>query len=202
MNTASPDPTSASLPIDPAAARLALEDIERVAGRVRKVIAHGPASAMLMLWGCVWAAGFSITEFAPAHSGKGWIIVDLAGIIGSIVIALFPKTPIAGKADLRVGIFWIVLFLYAGLWFWMLHPVNGRPANGNVIGGYWATVPMFAYVVGGLWLSRFFVYLGLIVTLLTVLGLTLFPAHFNLWMAILGGGSLFVAGVFIRLNWR
>jgi hypothetical protein len=195
MNTASSDsPTH----IDPAAAREALAEIDRVAERTRKAIAHGPASAMLMLWGLVWAAGFAATELDPARSGMCWLIGDLVGILGSIGIALRPKSPVSGgKADGRIAFFWVALFCYAGLWLWMF-----QPTDGNHIGAFFATVPMFAYVAMGLWLSRFFVYLGVLVTVLTVVGLTLFPLHFNLWMAVVGGGSLFAAGVYIRSSWR
>ena len=67
---------------------------------------------------------------------------------------------------------------------------------------YFATVAMFGYVVGGLWLSRFFVCLGLAVTALTVLGLILFPEHFYLWMALIAGGSLILSGIYIRRAWK
>ena len=197
MNTDSPSADSSSISLNPAQAQAALREIELIASRTRKAIAQGPASAMLILWGCVWAAGFSFTEFFPERAGTAWLVLDLCGIVGSIVVGLLPRRPVTGGGDVRVGIFWMLLFLYAGLWMWMLRPVNGVQ-----IGAYWATVPMFGYVVGGLWLSRFFIFLGALVTVLTILGLTLFHQHFNLWMAVLGGGSLVVAGIYIRLYWK
>ena len=198
MNPESSSADPSSLSLDPAQAQAALREIELIVSRTRK--SDRPRARRAPCSSCgdvVWAAGFSLTEFVPERSGTAWLALDLLGVVGSIVIGVLPRRPVTGGGDARIGMFWLVLFLYAGLWFWML-----RPSNGIQIGAYWATVPMFGYVVGGLWLSRFFVFLGVVVTALTILGFTLFHEHFNLWMAMLGGGSLIVAGIYIRLYWK
>jgi hypothetical protein len=61
---------------------------------------------------------------------------------------------------------------------------------------------MFAYVVTGLWLEHFMVWLGLVVTALTVIGLFLLPSYFYIWMAVVGGGTLAGTGLFIRNRWK
>ena len=70
------------------------------------------------------------------------------------------------------------------------------------ISAYWATVPMFAYIIMGLWLDRFFLVLGTLVTLATLAGYYFITDYFFLWMAVVGGGSLVAGGVFIRKNWK
>jgi hypothetical protein len=70
------------------------------------------------------------------------------------------------------------------------------------MGAIGATVPMFAYVVMGLWLDHFMIWIGLAITGLTVLGLFLAPAWFWIWMAVMGGGSLVSTGFLIRNRWR
>jgi hypothetical protein len=95
-----------------------------------------------------------------------------------------------------VGLAWLVVFGYMILWGILLHPDK---ASGMA---FFCTVPMCGYVICGLWLSRFWIWLGLIVTGLTIAGLSFMPAWFALWMAVTGGGSLILSGLFIRKFWR
>ena len=62
-------------------------------------------------------------------------------------------------------------------------------------------VAMQAYVVAGLWIDSYLLWLGIAVTVLILLGLFLFPAVFWLWMAIFGGGSLIATGFYVRHFW-
>ena len=61
---------------------------------------------------------------------------------------------------------------------------------------------MFAYVIMGLWLDRFLLWLGVLVTVTTLIGFFFAPHYFFLWAAAAGGGSLVVSGAFIRKFWR
>ena len=177
-------------------ARASLNEIQSIINRTRKVIAHGPSSKILILWGIIWITGFSCTQFCPWYAGYFWMSLNVFGGLSTWIIAMRCRV-VEGPTDIRVGLFWVILFLYAGIWFFLLQPRSINQAS-----AYWATIPMFAYVMGGLWFSRFFIYLGLTVTLLTILGLFLLPSIFNLWLAITGGGSLILAGVYIHKNWK
>jgi len=48
----------------------------------------------------------------------------------------------------------------------------------------------------------FFTYLGLFVTALTLAGLFVIPHYFNLWLAVTGGSSLILSGIYIHKYWR
>jgi hypothetical protein len=61
---------------------------------------------------------------------------------------------------------------------------------------------MFAYVVGGLWFGRFFTWLGMAVTGLILLGVFAWPEWSDLWTGFAGGGSLVLAGLYVRRFWR
>ena len=179
-------------------AEASLLHIHQVAQRTRKIIAQGPASSILMLWGCIWMVGYGLCEFRPDWASPAWIILDAIGGIASFAFGMRSRPPVTGgRGDVRIGIFWLALFAYAALWIWLLDPPDFKRSA-----AYFATVAMFGYVVGGLWLSRFFVCLGLAVTALTVLGLILFPEHFYLWMALIAGGSLILSGIYIRRAWK
>jgi hypothetical protein len=108
----------------------------------------------------------------------------------------------------RIGIFWGALVGYFDLWIFLLWPFFGADRLRSLeyeraFTAVIATVPMFAYVVMGLWRREdYIVWLGLGVTALTLIGLFFVPAWFFLWMAGLGGGALLLTGVLARRQWR
>jgi hypothetical protein len=187
-----------------------LNEIQDVIAQTRRTIGMGPTGIILILWGLIWVAGYSCSQFSPGYARMAWPVLIMTGSISSAVAGSRNRNSVRSSNGGRIGIFWLVLFAYAILWMILLHPqlpsgaewVNYQPMNDRQVGAFFATVPMFAYVVGGLWLGRFFVWLGAIVTALTVAGFFLLPGWFNLWMAFTGGGSLIVAGLFIRKFWR
>lgn len=192
-------------------AQESLNDIESVTEQTRKAIAYGGSSGMLTLWGVIWMIGYSVTQFYPAYAGWAWMPLIAIGAIGCWILGARNHSCFRNANAWRIGVFWLVLFAYAAVWLTLLHPANlpsgaewahYQPINDRQISAFFATVPMFAYVVGGLWFGRFFVWLGALVTVLTLVGFYLLTSWFQLWMAIIGGGSLIVAGLYIRNSWR
>jgi hypothetical protein len=198
-------------------ARQSLAQIEDALARTRNAIGQGASGGILILWGVIWALGFSADQFAHNWAQNLWPFLIATGAAGSWIFGARSRPGIQSSIGARIGLFWLVLFAYAALWFLLLHSESrpGRPGfhfvalsgldSGPVqqqLGAFFATVPMFAYVVGGLWLGRFFIWLGAGVTVLTVAGYFFVPDWFNLWMAVTGGGSLIAAGLYIRRFWR
>lgn len=192
-------------------AQESLKDIESVTEQTRKAIAYGASSSMLILWGVIWMIGYSVTQFYPAYAGLAWMPLVAFGAISCWVLGARTHSSFQSANAGRIGAFWLVLFAYATVWLLLLHPTNlpsgaewahYQPINDRQISAFFATVPMFAYVVGGIWFGRFFVWLGALVTVLTLLGFYFLTGWFQLWMAIVGGGSLIVAGLYIRNSWR
>ena len=189
-----------------------LNEIHSVIDQTRKAIAHGASSNILILWGVIWVIGYSGTQFFPKWGGLIWMPLVFIGAIGSWMLgSRRNRSAVRNANGGKIGAFWMVLFAYAGLWLMLLHPghlprgtewASYQPLDDRQIGAFLATVPMFAYVAGGLWFGRFFVWLGAIVTALTVIGFFLLPDWFNLWMAFTGGGSLIASGLFIRNCWK
>jgi hypothetical protein len=189
----------------------ALAEINSVISQTQKAIAAGPAAPLLILWGLIWVIGYSITHFSPRSAGAAWMVLVFIGSASSWWAGVKIQSPVKSPNDWKIGVFWLVLFGYAFAWLVLLAPaglprgeewMTRHPFNSKQIGAFFATIPMFAYVVGGLWLGRFFVWLGLLVTALTFVGYFLFNEYFHLWMAITGGGSLILAGVYVRKFWR
>ena len=186
-------------------ARESLSLIQDAAARTHNVVAAGYASHLLILWGLVWIAGFTALHFAPRQGGILFGILDGLGLLGTVFIAwrAWPSHGSlrgAGVSRLArsVFLFWVILFIYAGLWLLML-----RPTVGIHVGALLVTVAMLGYIVTGLWTdSAFLIWLGLLVTGLTLFGFYVLPGWFNLWMAPTGGGAVLATGLYVRIRWR
>jgi len=195
-------------------ARESLDDILQIIGKTRKSVASGCAAPLLILWGGIWAMGYSASYFWETSAGIAWLVLVVFGSVASWILGWRFQSTVKSPNDARIGFFWMILFGFAFLWAFLLVFSSGAPdlpeselrewslLKERQFGAYFATVAMFAYVAGGLWLGRFFIFLGLLVTALTLIGFTLFPAYFNLWMAFTGGGALIVSGVYILKCWR
>jgi hypothetical protein len=198
-------------PITRDEARSALDEIENIGRQTRRAIAAGCAAPMLILWGVIWIIGFSAEQYLP-QSYRLWIVLDIAGIAGSCLLGAWSrKSPIKGPGQWRIGLSWLILFAYTGFWCFLVSapgipPSSGRtadwPALERNMAVLWVTVCMFAYMIMGLWLDRFLLWLGALVTAATLIGYFYWPEYFFLWMAAAGGGSLVTSGVFIRKYWK
>ncbi|MCK5557648.1 MAG: hypothetical protein KAJ01_04685 [Candidatus Hydrogenedentes bacterium] len=196
-------------------ARETLSQIEDVRQRTKKMVAYAGGDICFIVWGVIWFVGFLSTHFlgysrimwSGIAIGSIWFVLVATGIIISIIVE---KRRAAVKSTIgkRIGVFWWLLYAYVYLWIGLLFPfieVQGRAESvmfWNHFGAIAATIPMFAYVVMGLWLEHFMVWLGLAVTALTILGLFLLQPYFYIWMAVVGGGTLAGTGLFIRNRWK
>jgi hypothetical protein len=55
----------------------------------------------------------------------------------------------------------------------------------------------------GLWFdNRFMIILGLALTAATLVGFYILRDIYCLWMAVVGGGTMFGTGLYIRSKWR
>jgi len=191
-------------------AEAALKEIASVSEKTKRAISTGPAPEILMLWGIVWLFGNGSAQFAPQFVGVVWPVLAVVGSIGSSWLGIRHArriTNIDGTADpalKRIFWFWLVLFLYATVWIAILNPAGGERSGATIarqVGAFFTTIPMFAYVVGGLWFGRFYIWLGLGVTLVTLVGLFGFPGYFWIGMAVFGGGALLLSGLHMRRTW-
>ena len=188
-------------------ARESLSQIDDTVEQTKRMVAYAGGDVLFVVWGVIWVLGYLSSQFLPLVTGWVWLVLVATGIITSVVVSK-RHMPVKSPLDKRIAWFWWLLFGYVGLWFVLLSPfieVHGHEQSQMFwkhYGALVATVPMFAYVVTGLWLDHFMIWIGLAVTALTVLGLLLLQPYFFLWMAITGGGTLLVTGLVIRKRWR
>lgn len=194
--------------VTPEEARQSLDEIRSTATQTKRIAAYAGADVLFILWGVIWALGFAFTYFLPAVAGWAWTVLDVIGIAVTIWVLIW-YAPVKTTADRRIGQFWLFLYVYVGLWIIMLSPfikAQGHEESLKLSKHFWAlfaTVPMFAYVVMGLWLEHMMIWIGLAVTALVVAGLYLVPLpHFWLYLGATGGGTLIRTGLFVRRRWR
>jgi len=173
----------------------ALGDIKRTQAEARKALSDGPAGLILILWGCIWAVAYLGGHFLRERCVWLWLGLNIVGIAGTFAIMWPGRSRTRTSYDRSIGFFWLFLFAYGFLWLVLLAPIRG-----NQIGAFVPTLVMFAYVVLGLFFWRYLLWIGLITTALTVAGYFLLPAYFYIWMAFVGGGSLIVPGIHLRLR--
>jgi len=177
--------------------RTALEAVERVQRQARRALAQGAMGFYLQLWGIIWFLGFSGTRFLPPqYVGWSWLALSIVGVLASFIQGFRVSNRVYTPWGARIAVFWLLWLAYGALFLW-LTAVRG-PVSGLFI-SIWA---FFGYVVMGLWLEKFLLWVGLAGTALTLGGYLLWPDWFVLWMALIVGGLLFGSGVYIQRVWR
>lgn len=189
-------------PISPDEAREALELVEVTTRHMRRAVAHGGMPYFLLIWGVVWTLGFGSTHFLGPGSplaGTVWLVLDVLGIVASLLVGCWIGTRVrSARYGPAVGLFWLAWMVYGALIIYFAQPEND--AQFSLLISLFA---MFGYVTTGIFYrSRFLSGLGGLVTLFILGGYLLIPAYFDLWMAVLGGGSLIAAGLYMRYAWR
>lgn len=184
-------------------AAAALADVEQAGHRVQRLRGYREASPYLILWGVVWVLANLGTWLWPVLGGRIWTIGSLAGSAGTALLVMMQSRRMCSSGELSaaqrarrrrtammVGSALLAFFPATML---VLSPLNGHQAN-TFISLFWA----FAYMVGGAWLGTRLYLTGLATAAAVVVGYLWFADYYYLWMAIAGGGSLLLGGLWLR----
>jgi len=185
----------------------ALEDINKAGRKLRDAVSNRVAGHILVIWGIIFMACYSICHFTPRFSNWAWLVGTTIGVPATIWLGwIAPRRgPVLSESDKRlnnrIGWFWFAIFIYADVWLAILWPWQGYQLSIFLI-----TLIMFAYIVMGLWLQdRFWIYLGLLVTALAMVGYfgsMIIPGYLGLYLAIICGGTLLAAGIYLIVRTR
>jgi hypothetical protein len=183
--------------ISPEEAARALGEIEASRAAMRTIIRGFRGHYYLWLWGGIWAAIALLAEFHLLHllNVSHWLIYP--GIAATFLIMFFQGAKIRLPVNKQfIGVLAaIVVFSFV----WPL--VLGHPANAKSGFAYGALVPMFCYIVAGIWFDCYLLWIGLLVSALILASLFFFPALFW-WSVVLCGGTLIGTGFYVRFFWR
>lgn len=183
--------------ITPQEAQEALNEIRHATSKAHNMI--NIWAYYMLLWGIIWTLGFLASQVVqPRFIGWIWGIMVLLGIVGSAAIGarqgrLMRTTPGSHTAFVssRLGIFYGILYGFAILWL-ILFPLT--PIQ---IGMLWITVVMFGAIVAGVWLQEpVSIWLGVGVTVASVIGYYLVPSYFWFWAAVFAGSPLVAVSLY------
>lgn len=187
--------------VSPTEAEKALDEIQSIARRTRQSLSGTGTFLTMIVTGTIWLVGFSCTQFlSPPLIGYIWAGLSSLGCVLGVVIGLRMsnrhRSKQASVMAKRVGIFWLLLILFAGAFFAVASPLEGKQATMFVI-----LFNLLGQMGMGLLFSFSAVWWTIPITLLALIGYFFFPAIFYLWIAILGGGGMIILGFYIRSRW-
>jgi hypothetical protein len=170
-------------------AAAALRDIEQAELRSATLSDYQHAAPHFMIWGILWIVGYTASDFLPAHTGAIWAVIVPIGLAAGFATMRNSKRGLGWRYGTAV----VAIFTFFLATFLVMAPVSDRQVS--------AFIPLFvalAYALRGIWSGPRYTVAGVLVATLTLFGFFVLREHFFLWMAGVGGGSLILAGVWLR----
>src|SRR5579859_5677338 len=175
--------------LSPDEAAQALNEIAAAETRSRTAYAYLLGGSYLILWGVIWVVCYSLVDFRPAAVSTIWAIGSAAGIAGSVLLGRRRRDRRGWRAFVPATAYVVFTFLLLNI----LHPRSIEDCSIAV-----ALVVSLAYVQIGLHLGDRLISIGVALAALSLAGYFWIPAHFHLYMAFVGGGSMILAGLWLR----
>jgi hypothetical protein len=173
-------------------AQEALRDIAQTERRSFSAYGYKSAAPFLILWGVLWLVGYGGTDLFPTMASWIWLAVAAVGSFASAIIGIRTKSG-TGRFSWRIFFTWLAALAALSSVLTIL-----RPADGAQIGAIIPLIVGWAYVILGIWMGVRLSIAGLAIVILTLVGFFYLPAHFALWMAIIGGATLSGTGLWLR----
>jgi hypothetical protein len=189
--------------LTPGQAADSLKEIHQASRRSASAYSYAQASPYFILWGVVTGVGYTGSDLLPALTGGQrlagllWIALTVLGVIGCMVIGRIQHRSgdrVAGRAmGFKFLASFAVIYVFIACSFLVLHPV-GLMASA----AFAPLVTAMFYCLMGIWKGSRFLIAGIVLAVLTMAGFHLLREHFLLWMAAVSGGSLVLAGLWLR----
>jgi len=176
------------------------------------------------LWGGIWVVGFVVQHVLSRQdivlrlgrisvSGAGvfWIPLVILGVVTGAVI-MSRAAPIRSERDRElgkaIGFMWLSLYSFMGFWMLLVSagaqgPLFVGEAGERIVAAIYATIPMFALLIMGLFgCGRLLILEAVFITVMTAVGLFAAGEWFYLYMAIVGGGTQLAMGAAVQITLR
>ena len=187
--------------ITPDEAKEALTAIQAMEQKTRRSIAAGGTPITLIVTSSIWMIGFICNQFIVGPI-LPYIWIGLS-VVGSLVAVLLSRrihhrmhSPSTTPMVKRVGLFWILLVVFAIITILIANPKDGKQTTILVILFY-----LIGQMAMGLPFSFSVAWWTLPVAGLALVGYFFFPVVFYLWMGALVGSAMIVLGVCIQRKW-
>jgi hypothetical protein len=182
-------------------ASVALMAIDAAGARSTQLQRYRRFAPFLILWGAIWLLANGVSELAPERSGAAWLSLSLLGAAVSYWLGRHQQAALdldsAACARPSQGRRWalcflvIVAFLTAAMA--VLSPTDARQEN-TFVSMFWT----FLYMAVGAWTGWRLFTIGLVATLLILLGYYGVHSHYFLYMGCVSGGALIAGGLWLR----
>jgi hypothetical protein len=178
----------------------ALRDIAQTDRRTRVSGAYHVASPHLILWGLIWAAGYTGCGLTPPDKwGLVWLPLIVLGVIGAVMLGIRggSKIPSAAGGGFAIGR-WAMLALgislFIGSVYFVFQPVSPLPYL-----VFPALIAALIYVLLGalLGLPRYTA-IGAVLFTVSLTGFVYAKPYLPFWIAAAGGGGLVLGGLWMR----
>ncbi|MBR1133931.1 hypothetical protein [Bradyrhizobium iriomotense] len=181
--------------IDSKEASAALADIDDIVQRVKQSQLYELASLAAVWWGVLVFAANLVTWLWPVYAVYAWVVVDVVGVGGLVVLrVLNPPQHLGGAAaSIRLLLVFVLFFAFGYLCTNVIGHFGPRQ-----LGAFWPLYFMLFYTLAGLWFGYAFVAIGLGIAALTLIGFFYIGEAFPLWMAFVNGGGLILGGLWMR----
>jgi hypothetical protein len=188
-------------PVSREEASRALREIDQSREAIRRAIRAHRGHFHLWLWGAIWIAMALAAHFYGQRATRSFPFFVLPGVIASTVIGIYQGRQIRAPFDKR-----FLAALACMLVFGLLWPVilgGPRPPSADIrLFAFIALLAMQVYVLAGIWFDSYLLTIGLVVSVLILIGLFVFPQIFWVWFAIFCGGPVVLYGFLVRFWWR
>ena len=175
----------------------ALQDIEATERRSRTLFGYGLASPYMLMWGALWLIAGTVGAISPAHTGIGWSVVDMVGLVGNACL-MIRQAWRCGERSERVRLLryfgtGAVLVAFIGLTFMVFAPVTGIE-----ILMLFTLLVAAGFTIAGCWSGLRYAAVGVALGGLAVGVFVLAPAYLHLIVPFAGGGALILGGLWMR----
>ncbi len=172
----------------------ALTDIESTAGRSRLLKGYHVAGPILMVWGVIWALGYSGMGLLPTEQwGLVWLPLDVIGVVASILLGRRGKSGAGARQGWKM---WAVMLTIAA--FVTATYAVFRPTSTDAFIVFPGMIAGLVYTGFGIAAAPRYLWIGSLVFAASVVGFFFFEPWLAFWMAAVGGGGLFVSGLWLR----
>ena len=187
--------------LDKSGAAEALAEIGQSQKRSADLYSYTVSAPYLFLTGAMWLTADLLFEFTEFGKSWGWPIVSLVAIPLFITIAVFQSrrrapAPRASGLDSHFwkGIaIWLLIFALVIGTFTIFWPFDGVKVHSFI-----GLLTGIAYAVGGLWLGKRIVVVGLGIAALTMAGHFWVHDHYTAYMGVVGGGGMMLGALWLR----
>lgn len=174
----------------------AIQQLERTEARAFDARVYRSFGGQLILWGLIWAAGYTLSGAWPDRTGLIWPPLVVVGFAAGFILKRRAGRATAQGVETS-GLRWaaqalaIVLFM-GGVY--LVFPITSaaQPL------AFPALMIAFIYaLVGSARLTRM-LWIGAALFALTVIGFLFLKPYLAFWLAAVGGGSLVAGGLWLR----